>query len=99
MVFSRISVLMQNTVSGGAKRFHKSNHQKSSLLRSFLLGYDDGKTAQGFISFIAEAITEKVTVILASAHFMKVLTDGSQARKTGSHKEMVLVRTERNGNT
>ena len=29
--------------------------------------------------------------------FMSVLTDGSQARKTGSDKEMVLIRTERAG--
>ena len=28
-LFSRISVFMKNAVSGGAKCFHKSNHQKS----------------------------------------------------------------------
>ena len=32
------------------------------------------------------------------SHFMSVLTDGSQAIKTWSDKEMVLVQTERNGN-
>ena len=43
-------------------------------------------------------IREKVAQILGSSNFMAVLTDGSQARKTGSDKEMVLIRTERNGN-
>ena len=89
---------MQNTVSGGAKGFHKSNHHKSYLFKFSLIGHDDGKTAQEFISYIADAITE-VAIILASAHFMSVLTDGSQARKTGTNKEMVLVRTQRNGNS
>ena len=98
-LFSRISVLMQNTVSGGAKGFHKSNHHKSYLLKFSLIGHDDGKTAQEFISYIAEAITEKVAIIFTIAHFMSVLADGSQARKTGSDKEMVLVRTHRNGNS
>ena len=63
------------------------------------MGHDDSKIAQEFISYIAGAITENVTIILASAHFMSVLTDGSQTRKTGSDKEMVLVRTQRNGNS
>ena len=53
---------------------------------------------QEFISYIAEAIIEKVAIILASAHFMSVWTDGSQARKTGSDKEMFLVQMQRNGN-
>ena len=48
---------------------------------------------------IAGAITKKVAIILASAHFVSVLTHGSQTRKTGSDKEMVLVRTQRNGNS
>ena len=39
-------------------------------------------------------------IILASAHFMSVQTDGSQARKTGTekwfwseHREMVIARS------
>ena len=38
-----------------------------------------------------EAITEKIAIIFVSTHFMSVLTEGSQARKTGSDKKMVLV--------
>lgn len=62
-----------------------------------ITGHDDSKSCQEFITHIADAIIEKVGVVLASSHFMSILTDGSQARKTGSDKEMVLVRTERNG--
>ena len=79
---------MQNAVSGGAKGFHKPNHQKFQLLRFSLIDHNDGKTAQEFISYITQAITEKVTIIFVGAHFMSILTDGSQARKTGSDKEM-----------
>lgn len=46
---------------------------------------------------ISEAVREKCAVILASAHFMSLLSDGSQARKIGREKELVLVKTERNG--
>lgn len=42
-------------------------------------------------------IREKVAAVVASNHFLSVLTDGSQARKTGSEKELVLVRTEKEG--
>ena len=50
-----------------------------------------------YISCIAQAVTEKCGVILASKHCMGILSDGSQARKTKSDKEMVMVRFERNG--
>ena len=73
--------------------------QRENGIRFSLIGHNNGKTAQEFISYITEAITEKVAIILASAHFMSILADGSQARKTGSNKEMVLVRTLRNGNS
>ncbi len=36
-------------------------------------------------------------MILGSTHFMSLLSDGSQARKTGKEKELVLIRCERNG--
>ena len=62
------------------------------------LGHSDGRTGREFIGYIAEAITEKCAGILAGSHAMNILTDGSQARKTGSDKEMVLVRIERQGN-
>ena len=64
---------------------------------SIFIGHEDGKSGREFIQYIAEAVSEKVGGIVANAHFMSVLTDGSQARKTGSDKEMVLTRTERNG--
>ncbi|XP_057298429.1 uncharacterized protein LOC130629293 isoform X2 [Hydractinia symbiolongicarpus] len=34
---------------------------------------------------------------MASRYFFSILTDGSQARKTGNDKGMVLTRTEKNG--
>jgi ABC-type uncharacterized transport system substrate-binding protein len=49
------------------------------------------------LSCITDAIQEKVAVVLASKNFFAILSDGSQARKTGSDKEMVMVRVERNG--
>ena len=45
---------------------------------------------QEFIHYIADAVTEKVAGITASSDFISILSDGSQARKTGSEKEMVL---------
>lgn len=35
--------------------------------------------------------------MLNDAPFMSLLTDGSQARKTGDDKEMILTRIEKNG--
>jgi len=61
------------------------------------IGHQDVKAAREFIHFIAESVREKCAVILGSSKFMSVLTDGSQARKTGSDREMVLIRTERAG--
>ena len=60
-------------------------------------GKQDGRAAKEYISCITEAVKEKCTAIIASTHFMSLLTDGSQARKSGADKEMVLVRVERNG--
>ena len=40
---------------------------------------------------------EKCQALLASKDFFGILTDGSQARKTGDDKEMVLVKVEHNG--
>ena len=60
-------------------------------------GHDDGKAAREFIHYIADTISEKTAAIIGSSNFMFILTDGSLARKTGSEKELVLIRTERNG--
>ena len=61
-------------------------------------GKDDSKAVREYLSAITDAIREKVAVILCSANFFALLSDGSQARKTGADKEMVMVRVERNGN-
>ena len=59
------------------------------LISSFL--------AREFIHCIADEIREKVACLIAGSHFMSILTDGSQARKTKSEKELVLVRTTKAG--
>lgn len=60
-------------------------------------GKDDHRACKEYIHFIAEAIKERVAVILGSTSFISILSDGSQARKVKSEKELVMVRTERNG--
>ena len=56
-------------------------------------GHDSATAAKEFIHYIAAAISEKVAAVVASFHFISILTDGSQARKTKSEKKMVLIRT------
>ena len=53
--------------------------------------------AENIYITLLHTIREKVAVILGSAYFMSTLSDGSQARKVKDEKELVLVRTERNG--
>ena len=60
-------------------------------------GRDDNKAAREYIHYIATAVREKCAAIIASQNFMSLMSDGSQARKTGSEKEMILLRVERNG--
>lgn len=60
-------------------------------------GKDDSNAAREFIHYIADAIKEKCAAVIASSHFISILSDGSQARKTNDEKELILVRTERNG--
>ena len=50
-----------------------------------------------YLGSTVTAIEETVAVIMASSHFSSLLSDGSQARKTGSDKELVLIRVERGG--
>ena len=57
-------------------------------------GKDDTRNVREYLSCITQAIQEKVATVLASGHFFAVLSDGSQARKTGSDKELVMVRVE-----
>lgn len=60
-------------------------------------GCDSSHNAREFVSELADAIREKVASILCSSIAFAVLTDGSQPKKTGSEKELVLVRTVRDG--
>ena len=60
-------------------------------------GKCDSHNIREYLSCITQAIQEKVAAVLASAHFFAVLSDGSQARKTRSDKELVMARVERNG--
>ena len=60
-------------------------------------GKEDGKAGREFVHCIAEAVQEKCAVILSGTDFFSILSDGSQARKTKAEKELVLIRTERNG--
>ena len=60
-------------------------------------GTNSTHSAREFISEIAEAIREKLAIILCNATAFSLLTDGSQARKTGAEKELVMVKTVRNG--
>ena len=53
--------------------------------------------AREYVHYIAEAVREKVAGIIVSKHFMSVMSDGSQARKTNDEKELILVRIERAG--
>ena len=53
--------------------------------------------ARNYIQCIAQAVGEKCAEILAKKNAMSLLSDGSQARKTKSDKEMVMVRFENNG--
>ena len=60
-------------------------------------GKDDHRAASEYMKAIVGAIKEKVSVIMGSTHFFNLLSDGSQAPKTGSEKELVLIRVERGG--
>lgn len=46
---------------------------------------------------LAETICEKIKGILTDVCAFSLLSDGSQARKTGSEKELVLVRVVKDG--
>ena len=60
-------------------------------------GKDDGKAAKEYIHSIANAIREKVAAIITNNNFFSILSDGSQARKVKTDKEMIMVRTEKSG--
>ena len=63
----------------------------------FNTGKCDGKFAKKLMESIQFAVKERLNLIIEKSNFLSILTDGSQARKTGDDKELVLVRAERNG--
>ena len=50
--------------------------------------------AQEYIHYIANVVHEKVVTIVVSKGFKAMLSDGSQMRKNGNEKEVVLVSVE-----
>lgn len=64
---------------------------------NLLQGVQDSKKAKELVWYLADAIREKLAIILSTSRAYSVLTDGSQARKTGSEKELVFVRVVRGG--
>ena len=50
------------------------------------------------MSAIGSAVKDRISAILVASPFLSILRDGSQARKTGADKEMILTRTVLNGN-
>nr|XP_054749696.1 zinc finger protein 862-like [Lytechinus pictus] len=70
--------------------------QKENGVR-LLQGTDSSDACKEFVSEIAEAIRETVAVLLCNSTAFSVLTDGSQPKKTGSEKELVMVRFEKGG--
>ena len=59
-------------------------------------GCDNSKAARKFIHELAQSIRQKLTEKLGNC-FFSILTDGSQPRKTGQEKEMVMVRVTDDG--
>jgi hypothetical protein len=62
-----------------------------------LEGCDNDKKAKEFIGHLADAVRAKIGTILNNASAFAILCDGSQARKTGSEKALVLVRVVTGG--
>ncbi|XP_050392676.1 uncharacterized protein LOC126811174 [Patella vulgata] len=58
---------------------------------------DNSNIACTFVDAIAKTVRDKITGIIESASAFSLLTDGSQARKTNSEKELVLIRVVRDG--
>ncbi|XP_065677699.1 zinc finger protein 862-like [Hydra vulgaris] len=64
---------------------------------NFINRKETGFTGRELIKCCANTVHEKCCKILENCNFFSILSDGSRARKTGKEKELVLVRTERNG--
>ena len=55
-------------------------------------GRDDHCACEEYVSYLAESIRDKLAVILSSSKAFSILTDGSEARKTGMEKQLIFVR-------
>ena len=53
-------------------------------------GTESSNRAKEFVHVIADVIRSKLTSILCSAPAFSVLREGSQTRKTGNKKELVM---------
>lgn len=60
---------------------------------------DSNDKAREFVQVIAESVREKHVEIMSSVAAFSLLSDGSQARKTGSEKELVFARVVKDGVT
>ena len=56
---------------------------------TLISGKDDNHAVSEYLGSTVAAIQEKVAVIMASSQFFSLLSDGSQACKTDSDKELV----------
>ena len=54
---------------------------------------DNPKAGRALVAAIGSAVKNRISSILVASPFMSILSDGSQARKTGADKEMILTRT------
>ena len=83
--------MMPQTYYGGLVKCLKANNVR------LIERTEDVRMGREFVHFISEVVKENCAVILASSNFISILCDGSQARKTGREKEIMLVRCDRNG--
>ena len=72
------------------------NAQRENGVR-LIKGKSGSRAAHDFVECISAAVVEKLIEILSGSSFFSCLSDGSQARKTKSDKELVLCRVGRNG--
>ena len=62
-----------------------------------ITGYDSSDRALVFIQEIAKVIRSKTETLINDANAFSILCDGSQARKTGGEKELIMVRVVKDG--
>ena len=60
-------------------------------------GKDDHRAAEEYVRYIADSIRGRLALLLCSSNAFSILSDGSEARKTGMEKELVFVRVIKGG--